>query len=233
MESSVLFPPVKNPIYTVSTTMHEPNGNSTHLPTSAAAAFKRFKPPQPPLFIPPGHVLFRLLCHASRIGGLIGKSGSIIKQLQQLTNSKIRVEDPPDSSDNRIISVLASASVIKQINLSAVASKDEEENNGGSTSGFEGDEEWFDVSAAQEGVVRVFERVVEVAADGDADAGIGGVVSCRMLVSKNQGGVVIGKGGKVVEKIRRETGCRIKVLGVEMFSLGSSPMDEIVEVRND
>lgn len=79
----------------------------------------------------------------------------------------------------------------------------------------------------------MFERVVEVAADGDADAGIGGVVSCRMLVSKNQGGVVIGKGGKVVEKIRRETGCRIKVLGVEMFSLGSSPMDEIVEVRND
>ncbi|KAL8541782.1 hypothetical protein ACS0TY_002875 [Phlomoides rotata] len=232
MESSVLLPPVKNPIYTASTTMHE--ANSSHLPTPAAAAtptFKRFKPPQPPLFVPPGHVLFRLLCHASRIGGLIGKSGSIIKQLQQLTNSKIRVEDPPDSGDNRIISVLASASIIKQINLSAVASKGEEENNEGSTSDFEGEEEWFDVSAAQEGVVRVFERVVEVAADGDAVAGIGGVVSCRLLVSKNQGGVVIGKGGKVVEKIRRETGCRIKVLAVEMFSLGSSPMDEIVEIE--
>lgn len=92
---------------------------------------------------------------------------------------------------------------------------------------------WFDVSAAQEGVVRVFERAVEVAAEGDAVAGIDGVVSCRLLVHKNQGGAVIGKGGMVVEKIKKDTGCRVKVLTVETCFPGSSSMDEIVEVRKD
>ncbi|KAK6135655.1 hypothetical protein DH2020_030592 [Rehmannia glutinosa] len=181
MESCALFPPVNRPIYTSSTTMNEPNANnSTHhsisaagVPTFGAAAFfKRSKPPQPPLFIPPGHVAFRLVCHASRIGGLIGKSGSIIKQLQQLTNSRIRVEDPPESGDHRVISVVSSPFIINKIKLTTAAPKGEEETNGGTTSGDDGDE-WYDVSAAQEGMLRVFERVVELAAEGDDMAGIG------------------------------------------------------------
>ncbi|KAL0365223.1 UNVERIFIED_CONTAM: KH domain-containing protein HEN4 [Sesamum angustifolium] len=224
MESSLLFPPVKRPIYT---TMHEPNTNNiTHLPTSAAS--RRSKPPQPPLFVPSGHIAFRLLCHASRIGGLIGRSGSIIKQLQQLTNCKIRVEDPTDSSDHRVISVVASPASIHKIKISAAAAKEDEEETSQGMSD-DGNDEWFDVSAAQAGIVRVFERVVEVAAEGDDVAAIDGVVSCRLLVWKNQGGAVIGKGGKVVEKIRKDTGCRIKVLTVE----GSLPTDEIVEIEGN
>ncbi|KAK6156758.1 hypothetical protein DH2020_011006 [Rehmannia glutinosa] len=209
--------------------MNEPNANnSTHhsisaagVPTFGAAAFfKRSKPPQPPLFIPPGHVAFRLVCHASRIGGLIGKSGSIIKQLQQLTNSRIRVEDPPESGDHRVISVVSSPA------------KRRRRDQWGTTSGDDGDE-WYDVSAAQEGMLRVFERVVELAAEGDDMAGIGGVVSCRLLVWKNQGGAVIGKGGKVVEKIKKDTGCRIKVLTSEKFSSGSSLTGDIVEIEGN
>ncbi|KAI3445797.1 hypothetical protein Pfo_002462 [Paulownia fortunei] len=239
MESSILFPQVKRPIYTTSTTMHEPNtNNSTHPPTSAAtapissggASTKRSKHPQRPLFIPPGHVAFRLLCHASRIGGLIGKSGSIIKQLQQLTNSKIWVEDSADSSDLGVISVVSSPAIINKIKLSVAAPK---ENNGGTIIGDDGDDEWFDVSAAQEGMLKVFEKVMGVAAEGDAVAGIGGVVSCRLLVRKNQAGAVIGKGGKVVKKIRKDTGCRIKVLTSEKFSSGSLPTDEIVEIEGN
>ncbi|XP_011087955.1 KH domain-containing protein HEN4 isoform X1 [Sesamum indicum] len=227
MESSLLFPPVKRPIYTTSTTMHEPNtNNTTHLPTSAAS--RRSKPPQPPLSVPSGHIAFRLLCHASRIGGLIGRSGSIIKQLQQLTNCKIRVEDPTDSSDHRVISVVASPAIIHKIKISAAAAKEEEEEASEGIGDY-GNEEWFDVSAAQAGIVRVFERVVEVTAEGDDVAAIDGVVSCRLLVWKNQGGAVIGKGGKVVEKIRKDTGCRIKVLTVE----GSLPTDEIVEIEGN
>ncbi|KAH6789927.1 hypothetical protein C2S51_004933 [Perilla frutescens var. frutescens] len=216
--------------------MHEPNSNHAAAadapPPLAFSGAKRPKPPQPPLFIPPGHVVFRLLCHASRIGGLIGKSGSIIKQLQQLTNSRIRVEDPPESSDNRVISVVASPATTKRIKICPVALNCGEESNGcDEIAGDGGEEVWFDVSAAQEGIVRVFERVVEVAAEGDAVAGIGGVVSCRLLVSKNQGGAVIGKGGKVVEKIRKDTCCRIKVLPVEKGFSSSSSMDEIVEIE--
>lgn len=94
-----------------------------------------------------------------------------------------------------------------------------------------GDGDWFDVSAAQDGILRVFERVVEVAAEGDAVEKIEGVVSCRLLAWKNQAGAIIGKGGKIVEKIRKDTGCRIRVLALEKLPSGSMPTEEIVEVR--
>ncbi|KAG6406749.1 hypothetical protein SASPL_134358 [Salvia splendens] len=204
--------------------MHGPNSNSNSN-SYAAATRPNSKPPQPPLLIPPGHVAFRLLCHSSRIGGLIGKSGHIIKHLQLLTSSRIRVEDPPPSSDNRVISVVASPAVVKRIKLSA----EEESNESAEIEGGGGEEVWFDVSAGQEGVVRVFERVVQVAAEGEAV--ISGVVSCRLLVSKFHGGAVIGKGGKVVEKIRKDTGCKIKVLAVEKNYSNLPSMDEIVEIE--
>lgn len=85
----------------------------------------------------------------------------------------------------------------------------------------------FEVSKAQEGLIRVFERILEVAAETD---GIEiGVVSCRLLAETHQVGSIIGKGGKVVEKIRRETGCKIRVL-TENLSACAGPNDEIVEV---
>lgn len=202
---------------------------SPYRPTSAANNHYS-KRPQQPLFIPPGQVAFRVLCHASRVGGLIGKSGSIIKNIQQQTNTKIRVDETPNSAtDFRVISVIGSpvvASKIKVFVASEVVVVGEE-------GGGESDSGWFDVSAAQDGVLRVFERVVEVAAEGDAEAAIGGVVSLRILAGKGQVGAVIGKGGMVVEKIRRDTGCRIKVLLSEKLPSGPFPNEEIVEVSGE
>lgn len=176
------------------------------------SSFKRLKHPQQlPFNLPPGHVVFRLLCHASRIGGVIGKSGSIIKQLQQETSAKIRIEDSfANSDDHRVIVIIGSASVIKKVVLLNASNRNPEKNyelkdvDGG----------LVEASAAQEAVVRVFERVILVAAESDGAAvmSAGGLVSCRLLAEANQVGSVIGKGGKVVEKIRKDTGCRIKVL---------------------
>ncbi|KAG8368594.1 hypothetical protein BUALT_Bualt15G0061700 [Buddleja alternifolia] len=197
------------------TTMNDSNTiNTIHPPTSAAAAFNgvaSFKPPQPPLYIPPGRVAFRLLCHASHIGALIGKCGAVVKHLEQHTNSKIRVVHPHDSGDDRIVAVISSPKITNKIKL-------QEENN----------EEWFDVSAAQEGVIRVFERLIEVAPNL-------GMVSCMLLVCGDQSGAVIGRGGNVVEKIKMDTGTRIAVLSSEKisFDLLSSPTDEIVEIEGD
>ena len=61
-------------------------------------------------------VVFRLLCHASRIGGVIGKSGAIIKNLQQVTGAKILTSD-------RVVEVIAPSAlsgkvVLKNPNLS-------------------------------------------------------------------------------------------------------------------
>ncbi|KAL6347470.1 hypothetical protein AAG906_025992 [Vitis piasezkii] len=208
MEASFLSPPAKRSIYTAtgmpdpSPMAYAPNGSS-----------KRSKPPPPPIPVPAGHVAFRLLCHASRIGGVIGKSGVIVKQLQSDTGARIRVEDSPSTSDHRVILVIAPASVNRRIAL-------------------QGSSEEVEASAAQEAVLRVFERILEVAAEVDG-VPPGGVVSCRLLAETSQVGSVIGKGGKVVEKIRRESGSKIKVLTAEKLPTCAASTDEMVEIEGD
>ena len=204
--SPFLSAPAKRPINS-NNIMPDPNPNYLN----GSSANKRSKP-QPsasaaPLPVPSGHVSFRLLCHASRIGGVIGKAGNIIKGLQQQTGAKVRIEDAPPDSPDRVITVIG------QITQSAVV--------------FSGIESAVEVSKGQEALVRVFERILEVAAESDSVAG--GVVSCRMLAEVSSVGAVIGKGGKVVEKIRKDCGCRIKVL-VDKLPDCAASNEEMIEV---
>lgn len=46
---------------------------------------------------------FRLLCHDERVGGVIGKGGSIIKTLKQETGCEIKVMEAVSDSEDRII----------------------------------------------------------------------------------------------------------------------------------
>ncbi|XP_024165108.1 KH domain-containing protein HEN4 isoform X2 [Rosa chinensis] len=208
MGSTFLSLPAKRSISsTMSSSSSEPsleNGSSKR---------SRSRQQQAPLTVPPGHVAFRMLCHASRIGGVIGKSGTVIKQLQQATGAKIRIEEPPQlDSPDRVVVVIAPSAIRSKIVVS-------------------GDQE-IEVSKAQEALLRVFERILEVAAETGA-IGVGvGVVSCRFLAETAQVGSVIGKGGKVVEKIRKETGCKIRVLN-EKLPVCAAPSDEMVEIEGD
>ncbi|GMY26724.1 KH domain-containing protein HEN4-like [Fagus crenata] len=86
-------------------------------PNSFNGSSKSSKHPHPPLSTPPGHVAFRLLCHASRIGGVIGKSGTVIKNLQQSTIAKIRIEDAPLDSPDQVILVVADAALTGKLGL--------------------------------------------------------------------------------------------------------------------
>ncbi|XP_009609357.1 KH domain-containing protein HEN4 [Nicotiana tabacum] len=203
--------------------MHEPNlvaaSSVPHSATTVPAAANNNSPL-------PRRVVFRLLCHASRVGGVIGKSGSIIRQLQQDTSAKIHVDvSTPNSDHHRLIVVVASASLNKKIRLNLL----------GPTGGDE--QQWNDeieVSAAQEALVRVFERVIDVTAENNGVVlGAESVVSCRLLVKGNQVGALMGKGGKVIDAIRRENGCRIKVLTSDKLPSCASPNDEIVEIEGD
>lgn len=180
---------------------------------------KRSKKP-PPLIIPPGHIAFRMLCHVSRIGGVIGKSGFVIKQLQQSTGAKIRVEEAPSESPDRVVTVIGPPALTSRVLL--------DQNHG--DSGVSGEE--VEASKAQEALLKVFERILEVAAESEG-VGIGaevGVVSCRLLAEVAQVGSVIGKGGKVVEKIRKESGCKIRVL-TDNLPACAGPSDEMIEVN--
>ncbi|KAK2662868.1 hypothetical protein Ddye_001442 [Dipteronia dyeriana] len=216
------------------TIMSDPN------PYSATNGSTNKRSKAPPLSVPAGHVAFRLLCHMSRIGGVIGKSGNVIKQLQQSTGAKIRVEEPPKDTTDRVVTVIGPITADSKL----IIANNRSSNNGSSTivnssigNGNVGDDYFnledgmFEVSKAQEGLIRVFDRILEVAA---AESGVVemGVVSCRLLAETNQVGSVIGKGGKVVEKIRKESGCKIRVL-TENLSACAGPNDEIVEIEGD
>ncbi|XP_028203859.1 KH domain-containing protein HEN4-like isoform X3 [Glycine soja] len=178
-------------------------------PNGPSKRSRQSKPP-PPLSVPPGHVAFRLLCNASRIGGVIGKSGSVIKTLQQSTGAKIRIEDAPQELPDRIILVIADAALSGKILLR--------------------NEEVIEVSKAQEALLKVFDRILEVAAETEGvDVG-DRVMSCRLVADAAQAGSVIGKGGKVVERIKKETGCKIRVL-TDDLPLCASASDEIIEIE--
>ncbi|XVF67292.1 hypothetical protein PTKIN_Ptkin10aG0109300 [Pterospermum kingtungense] len=179
---------------------------------------KRSKHPYTSLSIPAGHVAFRLLCHVSRVGGVIGKSGNVIKQLQQVTGCKIRIEDAPAESPDRVITIIGPNAVDTKIVLN-LGSLDNGEGSG---------VEEIDASKAQEALVKVFERILEVAAESNGAAL--GMVSCRLLAEVKQVGSVIGKGGKVVEKIREDTETKIRVL-TDKLPACASPSEEIVEIE--
>ncbi|KAJ0099234.1 hypothetical protein Patl1_21461 [Pistacia atlantica] len=64
--------------------------------------------------VPPGHrgetsaeFSMKILCSAGKIGGVIGKGGFNVKQLQQETGTSIHVEDASTDSDERVIRVSA------------------------------------------------------------------------------------------------------------------------------
>jgi transcription antitermination factor NusA-like protein len=188
-------------------------------PNSSNGSSKRSKHPHPPLSTPPGHVAFRLLCHASRIGGVIGKSGTVIKNLQQSTAAKIRIEDAPLDSPDRVILVVAHAALTGKLGL---------KNRNGEEIG----EVVVEVSKAQEALVKVFDTILEVAAESDGLGVWVGVVSCRLLAEAAQVDSVIGKGGKVVEKIRKDSGSKIRVL-TDKLPACAAPSDEMIEIEGD
>ncbi|KAJ8452932.1 hypothetical protein Cgig2_014695 [Carnegiea gigantea] len=203
LAEAVLYPPSKRP----------PMADHHLLSTvDGGATSKKSKQPLPPLVVPAGHAALRILCHASLVGRFIGKSGSSIKQLQLHTASKIRVEDSlQPGSDDRVIVIIAPTTPFKKLRLQ----------NG---------EEEYEVSATQDAAVRVFERVLGVSAEVDGGP-LAEFVSCRLLVDATQAGSVIGKGGKMVEKLRRESGAKIRVLFGQQLPPGIGPPDEVVEVR--
>ncbi|KAM1344931.1 hypothetical protein FF1_034352 [Malus domestica] len=217
MGSTFLSLPAKRSLSTMSS---DPN------PYFENGSSKRSRPLPPPLSVPPAHVAFRMLCHASRIGGVIGKSGAVIKQLQKTTGAKIRIEEPQVESPDRVVVVIAPSTIRSKIWLKTPALGNV--NNGGGG----GVEEEIDVSKAQEALLRVFERILEVAAETGAIAAGVGVVSCRFLAEAAQVGSVIGKGGKVVEKIRKETGCKIRVLN-EKLPACAAATDEMIEIGKE
>ncbi|XP_043805499.1 KH domain-containing protein HEN4 isoform X2 [Manihot esculenta] len=161
---------------------------------------RRAHHPQP-IVLQPGQVAYRVICHASIAGGLIGRSGSIISQIRRATDCTIRCEELVKGSNHRVIVVIGSASLGRRIALKSMEGDDEDEKEL--------------VSVAQEGVIRVCERMWEVDAHSrrvdDSEKGVSEGY-CGLLADTTQIGAVVGRGGKNVVRMRRESGAQIRIL---------------------
>ncbi|XVF17377.1 hypothetical protein REPUB_Repub10bG0116400 [Reevesia pubescens] len=151
---------------------------------------------QPPTIVPlPGDVSFRIICHVSSIGGVIGNSGAVVSLLRRETSSRIHCEESVRGSAHRVILIVGSGSIERRFGL--------------------GEGEECNVSCAQEAMIRVFERVWEVEAErewGNACDGKEEEAYCGLLADTTQIGAVVGKGGKNIVRMRMESGAKIRIL---------------------
>lgn len=191
------------------------------LPSATAPPSNSFRTPPPPpspfLKLSPSETFFKILCPADKTGGLIGKGGATIRQVREETGAKIRIDDSLSGCDERVIVIIANCNVDE---LSNSAVNDESS------------------SQAQRALIRVFERILKVDEEGNAVQSdefsdvrsTQGAVICRLLAPSYQVGCVLGKGWKIIEKIRQETGAQVRVLSKDQIPACASPGDELIQI---
>ncbi|KAK4267706.1 hypothetical protein QN277_024451 [Acacia crassicarpa] len=189
-------------------------------------------PPAPsPSAASPVDTVFRLLCPSSKTGALIGKGGSVIRHFRELTGARIHVDDSAAaSSDERVIVIASNAN-------SAFAAEQQQHGALSSNNSNSGAGDCDDGSPAQQALIRIFEKMARVDEDKPEDnINNGGgsetknSVTCRLLAQSNQVGCVLGRGGKIVEKIRQETGAQIRVLPKDQLPACASHGDELIQI---
>lgn len=84
------------------------------------------------------------------------------------------------------------------------------------------------ISAAQEALIRVHTRIVRSTPDGNDKH-----VLARLLISFNQIGCLLGKGGSVIAEMRKLSGAHIRILGKEQVPKCASEGDEVVQVTGE
>ncbi|CAJ1974417.1 unnamed protein product [Sphenostylis stenocarpa] len=162
---------------------------------------------------------YRILCHDMKAGGVIGKSGSIIKSIRQHTGAWINVHELMAGDEERIIEI------------SDTRRRDPE----GRMPSF---------SPAQEALLLIHERILEsdagfgVAEEEEEYGGRGGGVrdrvATRLVVSRMHVGCLLGKGGKIIEQMRMETKTQIRILPRDHnLPRCVSMSEEIVQVVGD
>ncbi|KAI3457988.1 hypothetical protein Pfo_014651 [Paulownia fortunei] len=170
---------------------------------------------------------YRILCHDVKAGGVIGKSGSIIKAIRQHTGAWINVHELIPGDEERIIEI------------SDTRRRDPE----GRMPSF---------SPAQEALFLIHDRILETDVGGyghnagfgedeneeygnrGGGGGNGNRVVTRLVVSRMHVGCLLGKGGKIIEQMRIETKTHIRILPRDHTLPRCVTMsEEIVQVVGD
>ncbi|XP_041025364.1 KH domain-containing protein HEN4 isoform X4 [Juglans microcarpa x Juglans regia] len=172
--------------------------------------------------------LFRVLCPTTKAASLT----SLIRHLQTLTGTKIHINSFSSSSveDECVIHIISNSNNHKD-RVGTATCEEEEENK-------EDEEDNEGCSPAQQALLRIFDRMVRVSSDekeklkeNDREwdgLNSGDVFSCRLLAASSQVGCVLGRGGKIVEKIRHESGAQVRVLSKDHLPPCASAGDELI-----
>lgn len=167
--------------------------------------------------------VYRILCPSRKIGGVIGKGGSIVKALREETQAKITVADSVPGSDERVIIIYSSPNKISR-----------KQNDDEDSAGENEMEPMEPHCAAQDALLKVHDRIIEedlfggMTFDDDND---NNAVTARLLVPNYMVGCLLGKGGDVIQRLRSETGANIRVLPADHLPACAMGTDELVQVR--
>ncbi|XP_019196873.1 PREDICTED: KH domain-containing protein HEN4 [Ipomoea nil] len=221
---------------------HTPTSSSTPPPPSSVT-FRPPPPPSPLLKLSSGETLFRILCPATKTGRVIGKGGANIRHFREETGAKIRIDDSAPACDERVITIIADST---RRDCSTGSAPSQSNSDCASTTAEHPPSSSIDdeASPAQLALVRVFERIWKVDEEREGEErkdegsnSIGGIpqgmVVCRLLAPTSLVGCVLGRGGKIVERIRNETGAQVRVLPKDQIPHCASQGDEVIQITGN
>ncbi|KAH7441141.1 hypothetical protein KP509_03G027000 [Ceratopteris richardii] len=174
-----------------------------------------------------GETVFRIVCPESRVGCVIGKGGSIIKSLRAETGAKIMIADAAEGADERVIFI---SSVDGDKHRSKCSRDDTDAGKPRAESEKKEKEEFS--SSAQEALVKIHAHIVD-GGDLKGEEDSSQSIVTRLLVPNSQVGCLLGRGGKVIEKMREDTNTRIRILPRDQLPFCSFPFDEILQIVGD
>ncbi|XP_073060362.1 RNA-binding KH domain-containing protein RCF3-like isoform X1 [Primulina eburnea] len=163
-----------------------------------------------PLDIGPEDTVYRYLCPGRKIGSIIGRGGEIVKQLRLDTKSKIRIGESVPGCEERIVTIYSTS---------------EGTNVSDSVDGH--------FCPAQDALFKVHDRIVVDGTAVEENLEEGLLVTARLLVSSDQIGCIIGKGGQIVQNIRSETGAQICIVKDDHLATSALSSDELVQISGD
>ncbi|KAK8957127.1 KH domain-containing protein [Platanthera zijinensis] len=218
----------------------EPNGRGKWQKTSPSISqTNQFK-------VPPGSIVFRILCPSSKSGSVIGKGGGVIAKIRNETGAKIKLEESISGCEERVVVISGPAKDSESKNEQTKKNENEgnaddmEDNKVNVEDGKDKeDPSTVEISKSpkvtslvQKALLLIFERIMEGESDVD-DGDEESKQSCpsvRLLVLSSQVGCLLGKGGAVIKQMSTDSGAQIRILPRDKLLLYASPNDEIVQI---
>ncbi|KAK1391192.1 hypothetical protein POM88_019370 [Heracleum sosnowskyi] len=156
--------------------------------------------PNTNLRMPQQEVTFRILCSHERVGVIIGKQGMVVRALQNESGASINVASPVPDCKERLVTITATENADSQY------------------------------SAAQNAVILVFNKSTDAGYSKGIDSGgKRSHVAAQVVVSSNQVGCLLGKGGAIISEMRRATGAYMRIIGGDEVPKFISENDQVVQ----